>query len=150
MFASQMPRGVLFDPNALTAEDPTAGGEERFVTIGMDPLGQVLVVVYTYRGDDLRLISVRRATRKERSMKREYNFRRGRRGAVIPQKGKTRITIYIDDDVLEEFRDRADAVGRGYHTMINEALREYLNKSRQPIDEATLRRVIREEMRGAG
>lgn len=83
-------------------------------------------------------------------MKREYNFRRGRRGAVIPQKGKTRITIYIDDDVLEEFRDRADAVGRGYQTMINEALREYLDTSRQPIDEATLRRVIREEMSGAG
>jgi uncharacterized protein (DUF4415 family) len=83
-------------------------------------------------------------------MKREYNFRKGRRGAVIPQKGKTRITIYIDDDVLEEFRDRADALGRGYQTMINEALREYLDKSRQPIDEATLRRVIREEMRGAG
>jgi len=83
-------------------------------------------------------------------MKREYDFRRGKRGAVIPQTGKTRITIYTDDDVLEEFQDRADAVGRGYQTMINEALREYLDKSRQPIDEATLRRVIREEMRGAG
>jgi len=83
-------------------------------------------------------------------MKREYDFRRGKRGAVIPQTGKTRITIYIDDDALEEFRDRADATGRGYQTMINEPLREYLGKSRKPIDEATLRRVIREEMRGAG
>lgn len=83
-------------------------------------------------------------------MKREYDFRKGRRGAVIPQTGKTRITIFIDDDVLEEFRDRADTAGRGYQTMINEALREYLGKSRQPVDEATLRRVIREEMSGAG
>jgi len=83
-------------------------------------------------------------------MKREYDFRRGKRGAAIPQTGKTRITIYIDDDLLEEFRDRADAAGRGYQTMINEALREYLGKSRKPIDEATLRRVIREEIRGTG
>jgi hypothetical protein len=58
--------GVLFDPNALTAEDPSAEGEQRFVTIGMDPFSRVLVVVYTHRGEDLRLISARRATRKER------------------------------------------------------------------------------------
>lgn len=58
--------GVLFDPNALTAEDPIAEGEQRFVSIGMDPLGRILVVVYTHRGEDLRLISARRATRKER------------------------------------------------------------------------------------
>jgi uncharacterized protein (DUF4415 family) len=83
-------------------------------------------------------------------MRREYDFRRGKRGAVIPQTGKTRITIYIDDDLLEDFRDRADAAGRGYQTMINEALREYVGKSRKPIDEATLRRIIREEMKGTG
>ncbi|HLC21671.1 MAG TPA: BrnA antitoxin family protein, partial [Candidatus Methylomirabilis sp.] len=59
-------------------------------------------------------------------MKREYDFSRGKRGAVVPQTGKTRITIYIDDDILEEFRDRADASGRGYQTMMNDALRAYL------------------------
>jgi uncharacterized protein (DUF4415 family) len=80
-------------------------------------------------------------------MKAEYDFSQGKRGAVVPQKGKTRITIYIDDDVLEAFRDRADAVGTGYQTMMNQALREYLNKAKQPIDESTLRRVIREELR---
>ena len=58
--------GVLFDPNAITQEDPSAEREQRFVSVGMDSLGRVLVVVYTYRGDDLRLISARRATRKER------------------------------------------------------------------------------------
>jgi uncharacterized protein (DUF4415 family) len=47
------------------------------------------------------------------------------RGAVVSQKGKTRISIYIDNDVLEEFRSRADESGKGYQTMMNEALRAY-------------------------
>jgi uncharacterized protein (DUF4415 family) len=80
-------------------------------------------------------------------MKPEYDFRKAKRGAVIQQKGKTRITIYIGDDVLEEFRRRAEALGRGYQTMINEALLEYLGKSSQPLNEKTLRQVIREELR---
>lgn len=83
-------------------------------------------------------------------MKREYDFSKAKRGAVIPQTGKTRITIYIDDDVLEDFRKRADSMGRGYQTMINEALREYLGKSSQPLDEKTLRRLLREELRKTG
>ena len=83
-------------------------------------------------------------------MKKEYDFSKGKRGAVIPQVGKTRITIYIDNDVLEEFRDRADTKGRGYQTMINEALREYLSKTSRPVDEKTLRRVIREELEKYG
>jgi len=83
-------------------------------------------------------------------MKREYDFSKGRRGVVIPQTGKTRITIYIDDDVLEDFRRRADSIGRGYQTMINEALREYLGKASQPLDEKTLRRLLREELRKTG
>jgi len=58
--------GVLFDPNAVAQEDPSAEREQRFVSVGMDFVGRVLVVVYTYREDDLRLISARRATRKER------------------------------------------------------------------------------------
>ncbi len=83
-------------------------------------------------------------------MKREYDFSRGKRGAVVPQTGKTRITIYIDDDILEEFRDRADASGRGYQTMMNDALRAYLGKASLPIDEDILRRVIREELKKVG
>jgi len=83
-------------------------------------------------------------------MKREYDFSRGKRGAVVPQTGKTRITIYIDDDVLEAFRDRADASGRGYQTMINDTLRAYLGKASLPIDEDILRRVIREELKNVG
>lgn len=83
-------------------------------------------------------------------MKREYDFSGGKRGAVVPQTGKTRITIYIDDDVLEAFRDRADASGRGYQTMINDALRAYLGKASLVIDEDILRRLIREELKKVG
>ncbi len=82
-------------------------------------------------------------------MKAEYDFSEARRVAVIPQTGKTQITIYIDDDVLETFRSRSDAAGKGYQTMMNEALREYLDKIKQPLDEETLRRVIQEELRAA-
>lgn len=57
---------VLYDPNALTIEDERAEGEQRHISVGMDALGRVLVVVYTYRGDDIRLISARRASKKER------------------------------------------------------------------------------------
>ena len=57
---------VLFDPQAITIEEQTVRGERRFVSIGLDPVGRVLVVVHSYRGDDVRLISARRATRKER------------------------------------------------------------------------------------
>jgi uncharacterized DUF497 family protein len=58
--------GVLFDAMALTLEDVAAVGEPRFVTIGLGSAGEVLVVVHTYRGNEPRLISARRATRRER------------------------------------------------------------------------------------
>ena len=82
-------------------------------------------------------------------MRKEYDFNKGKRGAVIPQRGKTRITIFLDDDIVENFKERADNAGRGYQTMINEALREYLSKSSRPVDEETLRRVLREELQDA-
>ena len=83
-------------------------------------------------------------------MKKEYDFSKGQRGPVIRQRGKTRITIHIDDDVLETFRERADAAGRGYQTMINEALREYLGRSGARVDADTIRRIVREELRKTG
>jgi uncharacterized protein (DUF4415 family) len=79
-------------------------------------------------------------------MKKEYNFKKGKRGPVVSQKSKTRITIYIDTDVLEEFRAHADKEGFGYQTMINEALRKYLEKHEKPLNENVLRQVIREEL----
>jgi uncharacterized protein (DUF4415 family) len=81
-------------------------------------------------------------------MKKEYDFGKGKRGAVIPTPpGKTRITIRIDNEVIEWFRDTVDKQGGGsYQTMINKALHDYIEKCGEPIEE-TLRRVIREEMR---
>ena len=83
-------------------------------------------------------------------MRKEYDFSKAKRGAAMPQKGKTRISIYIDDRILAEFRDRADASGRGYQTMINDALRKHLGKSPRPLDVETLRRILREELKSAG
>lgn len=82
-------------------------------------------------------------------MKKEYNFSKGKRGAVLPApKGKTRITIRIDDDILDWFRGEVEAAGGGnYQTLINQALREYLNQQQQPLEEL-LRRVVREELHG--
>ena len=57
---------VLFDPLALTREDPRARGEQRFVTIGADTSGRIVVIVYSHRGQRIRLISARPATRNER------------------------------------------------------------------------------------
>ena len=83
-------------------------------------------------------------------MRKEYDFSKARRGAVVPQQGKTRITIYLDDHVIAAFRGRADAEGRGYQTMINEALKEYLGREREPVDAETIRRIVREELRKTG
>ena len=83
-------------------------------------------------------------------MRKEYDFSGAKRGAIIPQKGKSRISIYLDDRVIEEFRKRAEAAGRGYQTMINDALREYLGKSARPLDVETLRRILREELKKTG
>lgn len=80
-------------------------------------------------------------------MKKQYDFRKGKRGAVLPvPAGKTRITIRIDRDVLEWFRDQVHAAGGGnYQTLINRALREHIARQREPL-ETTVRRVLREEL----
>jgi uncharacterized protein (DUF4415 family) len=79
-------------------------------------------------------------------MKREYSFRAGKRGAVLKTPpGKTRITIRLDDNLLEWFKKQVSNEGGGnYQTLINSALREYVETKREPL-EATLRRVLREE-----
>ena len=80
-------------------------------------------------------------------MKNEYDFRKGKRGPVVPvPAGKTRITIRLDDDVLAWFREQVHAAGGGnYQTLINLALREFIAEKREPL-EKTLRRVLREEL----
>jgi uncharacterized protein (DUF4415 family) len=80
-------------------------------------------------------------------MNKEYDFSKGKRGPVIKTpKGKTRITIRIDDDVIEWFRQQVHAQGGGnYQTLINMALREYMNSKKESLEE-TLRHIIREEL----
>ncbi len=84
-------------------------------------------------------------------MRREYDFSTARRGAIIPvPKGKTRITIRLDDELVEWFKRQVHAAGGGnYQTMINEALRSFVSDQRKPM-ESLLRRVVREELRRAG
>ena len=84
-------------------------------------------------------------------MKKEYDFSKGRRGPVLKTPpGKTRVTIRLDDDVLDWFRQQVDDAGGGnYQTLINEALRSFIHQKREPL-ETTLRRVIRDELRRAG
>jgi hypothetical protein len=85
-------------------------------------------------------------------MRKQYDFSAGKKGAVITSPGKTRITIMLDDDIIEYFRAKAEAEGAGYQTMINAALRSALNESRgktkddRPITVAVLRKVLREEL----
>jgi len=80
-------------------------------------------------------------------MKKEYDFSHGKRGPVLaPSRGKTRITIRLDDEVLEWFRQQCEEAGGGsYQSLINEALRRYISATEEPLEE-TLRRVVREEL----
>jgi len=81
------------------------------------------------------------------AMKTEYDFSKGKRGAVDPTPaGKTRITIRLDNDVIEWFRQVVTERGGGnYQTMMNDALREYIQRQKEPL-ELILRRVVREEL----
>jgi len=80
-------------------------------------------------------------------MRAEYDFAKGKRKALIPGKGKTRITMYIDDAVLDAFRARAEKAGIGYQTMMNEALKVFLaGEADKPLTASVLRRIIKEEL----
>lgn len=139
---------ALEDEMALTIPDPYSEEEERWITLGNDALGRLLVVIYTWR----RAKQVRgRGNNMSKTLKREYDFSRAKRGRVLRvSKGKTRITIRLDHDVLDWFRKQVDEAGGGnYQTLINEALRRHISQIQEPL-EATLRRVIREELTEAG
>jgi uncharacterized protein (DUF4415 family) len=86
-------------------------------------------------------------------MRKKYDFSKAKRAKDIPHlaklqaesKGKTRITIMLDNDLLAAFRARAESEGTGYQTLINRSLRQLAGSA--PVDEATLRRVLREELK---
>ena len=88
-------------------------------------------------------------------VRKEYDFSGAVRGPALPSPGKTRITIMLDDDVLEHFRSQAESQGTGYQTMINAALRTQLPAARaqqtneRPLTATMLRRILREELRQA-
>ena len=81
-------------------------------------------------------------------MRKEYDFSKAKRGPVVPvPRGKTRITIRLDEDVLRWFRKQVEQAGGGnYQSLINTALREHIRSVDEPL-EKTLRRVLREELR---
>jgi len=80
-------------------------------------------------------------------MKDEYDFSKGVRGPIFPMPpGKTRITIRLDDEVLDWFRAKVNAMGGGnYQTLMNAALRMHIAREDEPLED-TLRRVVREEL----
>lgn len=84
-------------------------------------------------------------------MKAKYDFSKGTRGAVLPSSGKKiRITIRLDRDIVDWFRSRVEEQGGGsYQTMLNDALRTYIERQEQQPLEEILRRVVREELRAA-
>lgn len=85
-------------------------------------------------------------------MRKEYDFSNGKRGAILASRGKTRITIMLDDDVIEHFRAKAEAQGTDYQTMINSALRAAIAEADRkspddrPVTVGVLREVLREEL----
>lgn len=87
-------------------------------------------------------------------MKNHYDFTQGKRGRIAPPepepRGKTRITIRLDEDLVDHFLKESDASGgaTGYQTLINEALRQHV-EGKAPKLEETLRRIVREEVRAA-
>ena len=84
------------------------------------------------------------------TMKKVYDFSKGKRGAVIPTTGKTRITIYVDDAVIKRFKMQSEKTGKGYQTLINEALKSYLGLTEQPITQDLVRKIVREELAANG
>jgi uncharacterized protein (DUF4415 family) len=81
-------------------------------------------------------------------MKAEYDFSKGKRGAVLPSSAnKTRITIRIDSEIIEWFKDQVEKSGGGnYQTLINSALRQFVDGQQEPL-EKVLRKVLREELK---
>lgn len=82
-------------------------------------------------------------------MKANYDMTNAKRGAVIAPSGKTRITIYLDDVVIDGFKQRGEVAGKGYQTLINEALLNALADSNAPVTVSRLRQILREELHAA-
>jgi uncharacterized membrane-anchored protein len=78
-------------------------------------------------------------------MKAIYDFSRGTRGAVASSRGKTRVTIYLDNEIVSAFKIESERTGKGYQTLINEALAQSVGAAEAPLTAARLRKILREE-----
>jgi predicted DNA binding CopG/RHH family protein len=83
-------------------------------------------------------------------MKKLYDFSKGKRGAVVSKAGKTRITIYIDDEIIKQFKVKSEKTGKGYQTLINDALKSSLGLIEQPVTPEWVRKIVREELAAHG
>lgn len=142
---------VLRDPFGVTIEDIQFVNERR-----MSPWGWMhwvecwLWFIHRAKTESGSCRRARRALMRKRNiMRKEYDFSQGKRGPVLQSTGKTRITIMLDDDIIETFRQRAEARGMGYQTLINEALRAALGDHHVPITEVRLRAILREELKSS-
>ena len=79
-------------------------------------------------------------------MKKVYDFSKAKRGAVIPATGKTRITIYLDDEIVQRFKAKSEKTGKGYQTLINEALSIQLGLKEEALTPEVVRKIVREEL----
>ena len=82
-------------------------------------------------------------------MRKTYDFSKGRRGVVVPTTGKTRITIYLDDAIVQHFRIQSQKTGKGYQTLINQALAAHIDAAAKPLTASAIRRILREEIAAA-
>ena len=83
-------------------------------------------------------------------MKKEYDFSKGKRGVVLNTSGKSEITIYLDNDILDAIRERGDSSGQGYQTLINQVLSEYLENTSKPFRTKTLSELSGLELKKTG
>ena len=79
-------------------------------------------------------------------MRKEYDFSKAKRGPVVTEKGKTRITIFLDDEIIRRFRALAQRTGKGYQTLINQALKQQLAIEEPRLTATVVRKIIREEL----
>jgi len=79
-------------------------------------------------------------------MRKEYDFSKGKRGPVVTEKGKTRITIFLDDEIIRRFRALAQRTGKGYQTLINQALKQQLAIEEPRLTATVVRKIVREEL----
>ncbi len=79
-------------------------------------------------------------------MKKDYDFSKAKRGAVVSSIGKTRITIYLDDEIVRQFKLKSEKTGKGYQTLINDALNAHLGLVDEALTPELVRKIVREEL----